>query len=234
MVAGRQFTFGAGLPQKPLSVGKWFGRRGRGRRILHGMQMAEIELKFPVDSLSDFERKLAMAGFVVETPRTFEQNTLYDTPGRELKAKGELLRVRQYGERWVVTHKRHPDDEDVASPYKVRIETESEVADGPALAEMFTRLGYGPAFRYEKYRSEYTHAEAPGAHLVVDETPIGNFAELEGPTEWIDRTLAQLGVDVGTCLTESYGKLFLAWKERTGSEATGLTFDEVGAVLAGA
>ena len=197
------------------------------------MQTAEIELKFPVTSLPEFERRLLLAGFTVQTPRTFESNTLYDTPERDLKARGELLRVRQYGERWVVTHKRHPDHEDLSSLYKVRIETESEVADGHALAEMFTRLGYGPAFRYEKYRSEYQHAEAAGAHLVLDETPIGNFAELEGPTEWIDRTLAKLGVDVSSCLTESYGKLFLAWKRRTGSEAAGLTFEEVGGVLAG-
>jgi adenylate cyclase class 2 len=191
------------------------------------MQSAEIELKIPVASLSTFERQLDQAGFHLETPRTFEQNTLYDTPDRELKARGQILRVREYGGRHIVTHKRHPDDEDTASMYKVRIETESEVSDGDALAEIFTRLGYGPAFRYEKYRSEYTHPDSPGAHLVLDETPIGNFAELEGPTGWIDRMLVLLGVDPTTCLTLSYGKLFLAWKDRTHSPANNLTFDEV-------
>jgi adenylate cyclase class 2 len=198
------------------------------------MQNAEIELKVPVPSLSSFERQLDAAGFHLDTPRTFEQNTLYDTPGRDLKARGEILRVREYGGRHIVTHKRHPDDDDPASMYKVRIETESEVSDGDAMAEIFTRLGYGPAFRYEKFRSEYSHPDAPGAHLVVDETPIGNFAELEGPTDWIDRTLAQLGVDPASCLTMSYGKLFLAWKDATHSPANNLTFDEIAApVLVG-
>ena len=191
------------------------------------MQSAEIELKFPVDSLPEFERKLRGAGFLLETPRTFESNTLYDTPTRDLKEKGELLRLREYGGRHIVTHKRHPDKEDTASMYKVRIETESEVSDGPAVAEIFTRLGFCPAFRYEKYRSEYSHPDSPGSHLVVDETPIGIFAEVEGPTGWIDSTLEQLGVDQGRCLTESYGKLFLVWKQSTGSPATNLTFDEV-------
>ena len=188
------------------------------------MMSAEIELKFRVDSLPALERQLPLLGFHLETPRTFEQNTLYDTPDRSLKARGEILRVRQYGGRWVVTHKRHPEEEDTASIYKVRIETESEVADGAALAEMFTRLGFGPAFRYEKYRTEY--AEGDG-YLVLDETPIGVFAELEGPTDWIDRRLEALGVDPEICLTESYGKLFLAWKRETGSPAENLTFDEV-------
>jgi len=193
------------------------------------MQMAEIELKFPVDSLSNFERQLYQAGFQLVTPRTFEQNTLYDTLARDLKARGEILRVRDYGGRHILTHKRHPDDEDAASMYKVRIETESEVSDGSVLAEIFTRLGFGPAFRYEKFRTEYSHPDSLDAHLVLDETPIGNFAELEGPPDWIDHMLALLDVDPGTCLTQSYGKLFLAWKERTGSPANNLTFDEVAA-----
>ena len=201
-------------------------------RILLPMQSAEIEVKVPVQDTHRFERQLAQAGFHLDTPRTFEQNTLYDTPARDLKARGEILRVRNYGGRYLVTHKRHPDDEDLASMYKVRIETESEVADGPALAEIFTRLGYGPAFRYEKFRSEYSHPDAPGAHLVLDETPIGNFAELEGPPAWIDSVLVTLRIDPAICLTDSYGKLFLAWKARTHSSAQNLTFDEIPALVA--
>jgi adenylate cyclase class 2 len=197
------------------------------------MHSAEIELKFPVVSLGDLERRLGELGFRLDTPRTFESNTLYDTPDRKLKNSGELLRIREYGARHLVTHKRHPDDEDVESPYKVRIETESEVSDGAALAEIFTRLGYAPAFRYEKWRSEYSHPAQMrsgfAGHVVIDETPIGVYAELEGPTRWIDQTLVALGVSPGVCLTESYGRLFTAWKEKTGSPAENLTFDEVNA-----
>jgi adenylate cyclase class 2 len=69
--------------------------------------------------------------------------------------------------------------------------------------------------------------------MVLDETPIGIYAELEGPTYWIDRTLEELGVSVGDCITLSYGKLFLEWKEQTGSPADNLTFEEIAPVLAG-
>jgi adenylate cyclase class 2 len=196
------------------------------------MQSAEIELKFPVSDLLALQQRLEALGLRIDTPRTFEQNTLHDTPDRALKARGDLLRVRQYGHRAIVTHKRHPDDEDLNSPYKVRIETESEVQDGSAIADIFTRLGFAPVFRYEKFRTEYSDPSEPGAHMVVDETPIGIYAELEGPTRWIDGKLADLGVDHRACLTESYGKLFLAWKERTGSPAENLTFEEIAPVLA--
>lgn len=191
------------------------------------MHSAEIELKFPVASLEDLEQRLRDLGFELDTPRTFESNVLYDTAERSLRAKGELLRLRQYGDRAVVTHKRHPEHEEAESRFKVRIETESGLEDGDALAEIFTRLGFEPAFRYEKFRSEYSHPRACAGHVVVDETPIGVYCELEGPTGWIDQTLVALGVDPGNCLTESYGRLFTSWKKETGSAAKNLTFDEV-------
>jgi adenylate cyclase class 2 len=223
------------------------------------MQTAEIELKFPIHDLAGLQSRLPGLGFQLVTPRAFEQNTLYDTPTRTLRASRQILRIRRYGDLWIVTHKRPADPAADGDPtrygdpasYKVRIETETLVHDGPALAAIFHQLGYGPVFRYEKYRTEWSRAtpaiDGPlftgpdhpselfsanhSFHLVLDETPIGDYAELEGPPAWIDRTLAQLGVDPATCLTDSYGSLFLAWKQRTGNLAENLTFDEIPAAV---
>jgi adenylate cyclase class 2 len=196
------------------------------------MQNAEIELKFPVSDPAALQNLLPQLGFHLETPRTFEQNTLYDTPSRDLRARTEILRIRQYGPLWTVTHKRTTRPGDIAEPsrYKVRIETETAVADGPALGHIFESLGYVPAFTYEKYRTEWSAldpATNSTPHLVIDETPIGTYAELEGPPAWIDRMLAELHIDTATCLTDSYGKLFLDWKQKTGSPAENLTFAEI-------
>jgi adenylate cyclase class 2 len=199
------------------------------------MQAAEIELKFPVADPEALQSRLPQLGFHLETPRTFEHNTLFDTPTRDLRARREILRIRQYGPLCTVTHKRLPDQQAPvdSTRYKIRIETETAVGDGAALAEIFQQLGYTPAFTYEKFRSEWSQATGPGteviAHLVLDETPIGTYAELEGPTAWIDQTLAKLNIDPATCLTDSYGKLFLDWKQRTGSSAENLTFAEIAA-----
>ena len=191
------------------------------------MQLVEIELKFPVSSIASLEDSLRGLGFRQDTPRTFESNTLYDTPERTLRTQGQLLRLRQYGSTWTLTHKRQPSAPSLdPSRYKQRIETETMVTDGPALAAILTDLGYTPVFRYEKWRAEWSDpAVESGAHLVIDETPIGTYAELEGPPEWIDGTLSNLGVDESVCLTDSYGRLFLAWKQRTASTAEHLTFD---------
>ncbi len=160
------------------------------------------------------------------TGRTFESNTLYDTPERKLRARKQILRLRQYGSRAVVTHKRQAGPEDANALYKTRIETESTVEDPAALAEIFTQLGFSPVFRYEKFRTEW---ERDGGHLVLDETPIGIWAELEGEPAWLDTTLAALDVPRETCSRESYGMLFLNWKQRTGSPAEHMTFAETGA-----
>jgi adenylate cyclase, class 2 len=197
------------------------------------MQSAEIELKFPVADPQALQARLPHLGFHLTTPRTYEHNTLYDTPNRVLRARREVLRIRQYGSLCTVTHKRLPGEQAPVDTtrYKIRIETETIVAEREALAEIFRQLGYGPVFVYEKYRTEWSQAIGPNseaaAHLVIDETPIGTYVELEGPTEWIDRSLAELKIDPATCLTDSYGKLFLDWKQRTGSPAENLTFADV-------
>ena len=189
----------------------------------------EIELKFPVPDTRALESRLRELGFRIDTPRTFEHNTLYDTPSRDLRARTEILRIRQYGPTWTVTHKGLSNTQTAdPSRYKVRIETETAVTDGPALGHIFEQLGYTPAFTYEKYRTEWSHPDELSAHLVLDETPIGIYAELEGPPAWIDRTVTQLRIDSATCITDSYGKLFLDWKQRTGSAAEHLTFAEIG------
>ena len=184
----------------------------------------EVEIKFPVPDPGGLTRRLLDAGFRVETPRTFERNILYDTPDRRLRSQTSILRVRKYGERWVVTHKCLPKNNDPDARHKHRDETETEVEDGQAIGHIFAQLGFPPAFVYEKYRTEFAD---PTGHCVLDETPIGFFAELEGPPAWIDATGRKLGVDPSQFITLSYGRLFERWQRETGSPAQNLTFDEI-------
>jgi adenylate cyclase, class 2 len=195
------------------------------RPILKCMSAVEIEVKFRVADPAALDEKLLTLGFHCLTPRTFERNVLYDTPDRRLRAQQSILRIRKYGERWLLTHKCLTPDNDPSARHKRRIETETEVADGEALGTVFTELGYAPAFTYEKWRTEY--ADATG-HCVLDETPIGVFAEIEGPPDWIDAISAQLELDASQLSTLSYGRLFDLWREETGSPATDLTFTAIG------
>lgn len=183
----------------------------------------EREIKFLIDpgGVRGLERQLRAAGFQLKTPSTHETNTLYDLPGQPLRRRGQLLRLRQYGRRWILTHKA----KGVAGRHKSRAETETEVADGRQMQQILLALGYAPRFVYEKFRSEWTDGKG---HVVVDRTPIGEVAEIEGPARWIDATAKRLGIRPDQYVTSSYAEMFFAWKQRTGSTAEAMTFKAVG------
>jgi adenylate cyclase class 2 len=184
----------------------------------------ETEIKFRVANVGELAQTLRYAGFREQTPRAFESNVLYDTPDRRMRARTEILRIRNYAGKWTVTHKRLPDAGPGEDAHKHRVETETEVGDGGVLAQIFQSMGLTAAFRYEKWRSEWSDGEG---HCVIDETPIGDFAELEGSPEWIDRTAARLGVERSAYLTLSYGRLFEQWRAENHSDAADLTFDAI-------
>jgi adenylate cyclase class 2 len=177
----------------------------------------EIEIKFRVANLRELARKLGAAGFRLLTPRTHEMNTLYDLPGGELRARKQLLRLRKYGSTWTLTHKSGAK----RARHSSRVELETEVADGKKMDAILRGLGYTPSFRYEKFRAEWTDGNG---QVVVDETPIGNFCEIEGPPRWIDATAKSLGVSAADYITKNYAALFNDWKQATKSPAKDMTF----------
>ena len=180
----------------------------------------EIEIKFRVDDLRGLSRKLKDAGFRLVTPRTREINTLYDLPGQVLRNRRELLRLRQYGKSWKLTHK----SKSQTGRHSSRQELETAVTDGKAMDAILRVLGYSPSFVYEKMREEWTDGKG---QVVVDHTPIGDFCEIEGKPRWIDATAKKLAVRYEAYITKNYAMLFTEWKQESGNPATEMTFKAV-------
>ena len=181
----------------------------------------EVEIKFLVPDLRALAHKLQKLGFKNDTPSTHEVNTLYDLPGQKLRGKGELLRLRDYGGKWRLTHKSKVK----LGRHTSRGELETAVSDGRQMDAILRALGYAPAFVYEKFRAEWSDGDG---HVVLDRTPIGNIAEIEGHSRWIDRIARELGVTPADYITKSYAELFFDWKRKTQSKAKNMTFGEVG------
>jgi len=114
------------------------------------------------------------------------------------------LTLRRVPEGGVVTHKGPRLFE---AGLKSREERETAVADPDVLQDILERLGLRPVFRYQKYREAY---EWRGQEIVVDETPIGTFLEIEGDPEGIRAAASALGFGPGDYVTDSYVGLFLA------------------------
>jgi adenylate cyclase, class 2 len=188
----------------------------------------EIEIKFRVTDVRALTSRLRTTGFRLRTRRTLETNTLYDLPGKVLRNRKELLRIRKYGSTWTLTHKSGKE----IGRHSSRIELEIKVADGKTLDAIVRALGYAPSFRYEKFRSEWiagktTQKKTGKGVIVVDETPIGNFCEIEGPPRWIDATAKKLGIAPKDYVTKNYATLFAEWKREANSPADEMTFTAI-------
>jgi adenylate cyclase class 2 len=168
----------------------------------------ETEIKLPLPGAAQGRRILRSAGFRIARRRVFERNTLFDTADAKLRKSGLVLRVRQSGRRVVLTYKGPA----ARGRHKTREELETELASADAFSAVLSRIGFEPVFRYEKYRTEYS--DGTGGIVTLDETPIGDFLELEGEPDWIDRTAVRLGFTAADYITASYAGLYSRSRER--------------------
>ena len=179
---------------------------------------ARTKLKLAISDAPTGRALLRRAGFRISKRRVLETNIVFDTPELLLRAAGRLLRVRTAGKTATLTYK-GPGD---SSRHKSREEVETTVADSEAMAAIASKVGFEPIFRYQKYRTEYGRAD--GGVATLDETPIGNFFELEGPPEWVDRVTLELGFQLSDQNTKSYGALYIDWCARKGVKPTNMEF----------
>jgi adenylate cyclase class 2 len=179
----------------------------------------ETEVKLKVRNGGEIIGKLEAAGYEETHPRTFESNTIYDTANAQLFRQGMLIRLREFGNRGVLTWKGPP----IPGPHKSRPELETSVGSLAALAAILSNLGYAPVFRYEKFRTEFKRRGSDGT-VVLDETPIGTFLELEGDGDWIDCTAATLGFSRDNYVLDSYARLYRKECELSGMEPEHMVF----------
>jgi adenylate cyclase class 2 len=181
----------------------------------------EIEVKVAYSDSID----LSALALEVEVPRHFEDNWMLDTVDQQLKAKQSALRVRFANGRAIVTFK---GVSTVQSEFKAREEIETEVAEPTKLLAIFARLGYRPFFRYQKYRTTYrVHlSDTQALKLMVDETPMGNFLELEGSEAAITEAVQRLQLSPASYITATYIGLQVARCTAASKPLEDLVFEE--------
>ncbi|MCY3777709.1 MAG: class IV adenylate cyclase [Candidatus Aminicenantes bacterium] len=168
----------------------------------------EIEAKVPleVEDLDGVRSRLREIGARLGTPRLREENTLFDFPDGRLEKADSALRVRTFGRECLLTYKGRAREH---AFLKLREEIETRVEDAAALIRLLELLGLRKAFHYWKFREIYS-LELPLGTVTValDETPIGFFAEVEGPEESIGAVVELMGWDPASFIRESYPKLY--------------------------
>lgn len=164
----------------------------------------ETELKIPVRDLEAIRAALHEAQAIAVQSMAREVNLLLDSEDRRVTAGGFVLRVREHGDRKLLTFK-GPATFDGA--IKQRPEYETEIGDLPRMLTILEHLGFKVFLRYEKDREEWLLGRVS---ILLDHTPMGDFVEVEGPTEDLERTVRVLGIEVGEAVRGSYISL---WQE---------------------
>jgi adenylate cyclase class 2 len=206
----------------------------------------EIEIKLRVPDVTSLRSRLKRLRAREISPRTYESNTLYDTPRHDLRRRGQLIRIRieQPASSFVkrrpvenakalLTYKGPPSTSSVIKPgknskirshFKIKDEAEVSVAGADELASILRALGLRPTFRYEKFRTTYALPGVRGLKIEFDETPVGTFLELEGPVSEIDRAALLLGYARNDYMTDTYGSLYLSACRRRGRRPGDMLF----------
>jgi adenylate cyclase class 2 len=206
----------------------------------------EIEIKLRVPDLAALHGRLKHLRAREIAPRTYESNTLYDTPRQNLRRRGQLIRIRieqpasSFGKRRpkenaaaLLTYKGPSSTSSAIKPdrnskirthFKIKDEVEVSVAGADELARILRALGLHPVFRYEKFRTTYALPGVRGLKIELDETPVGTYLELEGPVAVIDRAAHLLGYARNDYMTDTYGSLYLSACRRRGRRPGDMLF----------
>ena len=172
--------------------------------------MTEIEVKIRIEDVKAVREKILGRGAVVSRERHLEENVLFDFDPPVLRPAHRALRLRTAGRRATLTFKGEPQK---SRSFKVREECETQVRDPKEARKILRALGLKETFSYQKHRTVLRKSRLT---ICIDETPVGNFVELEGERHEITRFARALGFGRADFLTLSYVEMI---RDREGTGA---------------
>lgn len=178
----------------------------------------EIELKLPIRDLDAVRQSVRRQGGTPVSPQHFESNDLYDDAQGRFASSGCTLRLRRANDKTILTFKGPARFE---SGVKRRREHETNVSDGEATEAILAGLGLARRFRYEKRREEWKLEDCT---IALDQTPIGDFVEIEGDPIRIRRAVSLLELDASEAIPYSYAKLYALRRQKDPSLPSDMIF----------
>ncbi len=178
----------------------------------------ETEVKFYVSDLTEIEMRLHSLEAHLIQGRVREINLRFDNPSGDFQREGRVLRLRR-DEAIRLTYK---DSGQLLDGALSRREIEFAASDFDSAKQFIEALGYDVVFVYEKFRTTF---ELDRAHIMLDETPIGDFIEIEGAMETLKPIANKLGLNWDAAVPASYHALFKRVCEARGFAFRDLSFE---------
>ena len=162
----------------------------------------ETEVKIKIDAVEPVKQRLLEIKAELYKKRALEQDVFFDNK-RKLEKSDQLLRLR---DNILLTYK----GPKTLKQMKVRQEIEVMIDNKNNLVQIFEKLGYIPSGKKEKYRESYVFGMTK---ICVDETPMGNFIEIEGTKKSVITAAEKLGFSKKQFIAKTYNAL---WDEHAG------------------
>lgn len=173
--------------------------------------MLEIEVKIQIKNPKGMAHKIVELGAQLVRARYFEENTLYDFSDLALTKKKQAFRLRKIKRKAYLTFKGSPQK---SRQFKIREEYETEVKSANQIKKIIKSLGLVPKFQYDKFRTVFRKKKLK---ICLDETPVGDFIELEGEQSHIVRFASSLGFSRADFIKKNYIDLYTEFGEKTES-----------------
>jgi adenylate cyclase class 2 len=149
--------------------------------------LKEIEVKILEIDVEEIEKKLKK----MEAEKVFEGEVVsiyFDFPDKLLEREGKILRLRQKGDKVILTYKELISKDEA----KIMDEYELEVNDFESMKKMFEGVGLFPLYEFNKHRTTY---KLNNTNFEIDKYPdIPAFLEIESPDlKTINDMVSKLG-----------------------------------------
>jgi adenylate cyclase class 2 len=169
------------------------------------MMTPEFEARFLSVNVDAITARLRDRGATCTMPRTLMRRVVLQN--QDISDRRGWLRLREQGDKTLLTYKQVNDDADLASGIDSILEAEVEVADFHAAQHLLEAMGFTTVRYQENYREEW---QLDGVIYDLDTWPdLPTYIEVEGPDEAAVRAAAMLNLDYNTATFGSVDEVYL-------------------------
>lgn len=181
------------------------------------MPAFEVELKFRVINLAEFEAALRQRGAQAAASKA-QIDRYFNHPSRDFAQTDEALRLRIDGDRPRITYKGPKIDKETKTRKEIELPIGETLDDLDQMSEMLTLLGFREVATVRKERRTFELiVEETAIEVALDEVAgVGSFVELEGAADedtvgQVRQIILRLATDLGLTDPErrSYLELLL-------------------------
>jgi len=170
--------------------------------------MIEIEVKFEISNIRKIQQGLKKIG-AKKISKVLQQDISFDDENETFMKQDKLLRVRKEGDNVILAFK----SKKKKARFKEAEEIEIKVSDFKKTKGILKRIGFYPMGEFRKTRERW---DFKNSEILIDQTALGNFLEIEGTKKEIEEIIKLLELDSKKRSSKTYHELYKEYCKKKG------------------